>query len=577
MINQTLKNQSREKTLLLNGPNVQLGTFDNIIYENSKEKYIKIGFSIDFTKIVNLQMDQIKGRSIRPAISSGIKTFTIESKFVPETSDDQTHSAIKGVKAALDSTTTTIEYTAPSFDNTTVQHIRSKYTVNKISPHNRKKLDNAINQSDANYNSVVYPIAYTISRNDQNLDQAENFDVTDVFHFIPSRSYRVSNKREMFGRMLRDTIDDLIRQQESGNFGLEPNLYSSFNKIFPKPFPSIHLKRIKEEYSTRLSESIFQSGNYNDFIRWAQNIPLRTIAKSKFWDISIDALSEAIMSDSDFALPASHEYTIRPYRTRDYGILEQASLRCSEYLSNYIRYIGPLRADPQASQKFNPSSEPDDVGSKGEYAAAVYEANKYHEVQYSDPETKEDKTTRLIDAINFWTNYIGIAHQVKTEEFGQSGFSWQIKHLPSSKFRDLNCVGVGVSQVLPILIAGLLAPHGSILLIEQPELHLHPRAQSKLAEFFLSLINTNRQCVIETHSDTIIHTIRLNLVKNKSLSEKIRIYFAQQSEFGQSSFDQIDISSSGSIVNWPDGFFDETLVIEDKIFRAARKSSSHEA
>ena len=70
---------------------------------------------------------------------------------------------------------------------------------------------------------------------------------------------------------------------------------------------------------------------------------------------------------------------------------------------------------------------------------------------------------------------------------GQIGVSWQIVHRDGHQPLPLNAVGVGISQILPILVMGLLAPSHTLLLIEQPELHLHPSVQARLGDFFMGL------------------------------------------------------------------------------------------
>ncbi len=149
------------------------------------------------------------------------------------------------------------------------------------------------------------------------------------------------------------------------------------------------------------------------------------------------------------------------------------------------------------------------------------------------------------------------------------------------KARPLFSVGVGVSQVLPILVAGLLAPEGAVLIIEQPELHLHPRAQARLGDFFVSLAHLGKQCLIETHSDTLVNQLRLHMVKGgEAVRELVSIYFVEQDEQGDARFEPVKVSEGGNIVNWPEGFLDESVKQEEAIAqealrrRASRSRSS---
>ncbi len=251
-------------------------------------------------------------------------------------------------------------------------------------------------------------------------------------------------------------------------------------------------------------------------------------------------------------------------------IIRSAIQHIITFFTTMVRYLGPLRADPQAPQRFAPSNEPDDVGIRGEFAAAVYEANKNQVIQWWHPTEKKLMNDPLARAIDVWTGYLGIAHHVSTREAGLSGVSWSVQHLPASQERPLQSVGVGVSQVLPILVAGLLAPIGGLILIEQPELHLHPRAQARLGDFFIALARVGKQCIIETHSDCLVNQFRLRMVEEgDELRNRTRIYFAAQDDEGKTLFEPISISPRGNIINWPEGFFDESLQQEDAITRTS--------
>jgi predicted ATPase len=277
----------------------------------------------------------------------------------------------------------------------------------------------------------------------------------------------------------------------------------------------------------------------------------------------IVALYGSVATDAQFGLEnAANDY--------DALYVHEGARAVAGFFGSLVRYLGPLRADPQAVQRFAPSSEPDDVGTKGEFAAAVYDANRQQSIAWWHPKELKVIEGPLADAVNAWLRHLGVAHGVSTRESAVPGVSWQVQHLPGSATRPLAAVGVGVSQVLPIVVAGLLAPRGVILLIEQPELHLHPRAQARLGDFFLGLANVGKQCVIETHSDALVNQLRLAMVKGgPPTREQIEIYFVTQKPTGDSQFAPVDITESGRIRNWPTGFFDETAQQEDAITRAA--------
>lgn len=240
--------------------------------------------------------------------------------------------------------------------------------------------------------------------------------------------------------------------------------------------------------------------------------------------------------------------------------------------------MGPLRADPQASQKFGPSSELDDVGAKGEFAAAVYEANQSASINWYNPQSQQIEKGKLRDALDCWSQYLGVAQQIKIEIAGISGVTWKVIPKTGMKPRSLPEVGVGISQILPILVMGLLAPANSLLIIEQPELHLHPRVQARLGDFFMGLAKCKKQCLIETHSENLVSQLRLHIVEAGGLEKSdCMVYFVDQDEKGAAQFKKIEISPNGNILNWPDGFFDETMLQEDRITAASLRKRAQEA
>jgi len=250
--------------------------------------------------------------------------------------------------------------------------------------------------------------------------------------------------------------------------------------------------------------------------------------------------------------------------------LNEAVEKLTQFFVRNVRYLGPLRLEPHGSQSFSPSSEPDDVGSKGEFAAIVYESNRQRHINWWNPIEDKIQYGTLSSAVNTWLQYIGVAQSVSVRDSGVAGITWTIRISEEQFPQPLSAVGVGVSQVLPILIAGLLAPSNALLLIEQPELHLHPRAQARLADFFLSLTGTGRRCIVETHSEALVNQFRWLLARHADNAESpVAIYFSRLNHMGDTEFSQVELSRDGFIQNWPEGFMDENHLLEDRITREA--------
>ncbi|MDM0116145.1 DUF3696 domain-containing protein [Variovorax sp. J22R133] len=258
------------------------------------------------------------------------------------------------------------------------------------------------------------------------------------------------------------------------------------------------------------------------------------------------------------------------------------------FFSHRIKYLGPLRDEPKAIYPLSGYNEPNEIGFKGEFTAAVLENNKATPVWYipstsfpfSATKTIERSTCELAVAVRDWLGYLGIATGVGTEDKGKLGHELTIATSSDGFLHDLTHVGVGVSQALPIVVSSLLAENGTTLVFEQPELHLNPKVQSRLADFFVSLILCGKQCIVETHSEYLISRLRYLTVaaKDESIASHIKIFFVEKRS-DQSFYRDVEVSDRGVILDWPDGFFDEADRNASDIIQAqidfARKSASN--
>ncbi|GHT55445.1 hypothetical protein FACS1894109_02030 [Spirochaetia bacterium] len=253
-----------------------------------------------------------------------------------------------------------------------------------------------------------------------------------------------------------------------------------------------------------------------------------------------------------------------------------------KYFSLHIKYLGPLRESPKAAYPFTYASYPEDVGLVGENTAMVLQLNGDKITKYCLPPNDNNmeisqKNCTLKDAVNEWLDYLDVADSVSTRtEDGVVFLKIKPKETKEAAANySLNHLGVGVSQVLPIVVMGLLSPSDTTMLFEQPELHLHPKVQSRLGDFFLSLVKSGKQCIVETHSEYIIDKLRLRIVQapGDSLVDKVAIYFAEKRD-GYSEFRRIRLNEYSVMSEWPEGFFEESMLIADQILFEARKKEN---
>ena len=123
----------------------------------------------------------------------------------------------------------------------------------------------------------------------------------------------------------------------------------------------------------------------------------------------------------------------------------------------------------------------------------------------------------------------------------------------------LTDVGFGVSQVLPVLVLLYYVPKGSIVLMEQPEIHLHPSVQSGLADVMLAVAGRrNIQIIVESHSEHLLRRFQRRAAEGRACSSDLMLYFVSNAK-GVAKLNDLSINEFGEIQNWPDHFFGDEM------------------
>jgi len=254
--------------------------------------------------------------------------------------------------------------------------------------------------------------------------------------------------------------------------------------------------------------------------------------------------------------------------TQQYPELSDLSLKVEE-LAAKIYYLGPLRI--QSSREYTWSgSAPEGVGKTGVTAvqailARAFERRTMKKAQKEDIIDIEESTQK-------WLRKLGLADSFAIQSVGNSRQYKAVIKTPDDKYEaNVLDVGVGVSQVLPIIILAHYAPEGSIILLEQPEIHLHPLAQANLAEMFFELAQErNIQFIIETHSEYLLTRLQRRVAERQTdevTNEDIKLYICKRNK-QVSIIEKLDFDEDGRIKNWPINFFGDTLSDREAIMRA---------
>ena len=229
-----------------------------------------------------------------------------------------------------------------------------------------------------------------------------------------------------------------------------------------------------------------------------------------------------------------------------------------ENLMDSIYYLGPLREYPRREYHWGGSS-PNDVGQRGERTVdAILAATR-------DGETRSlgyrKRRKSFQEMIAHWLNELGLIHEFRLDEIekGTNLYRAMVKTSSSSVPTALTDVGFGVSQILPALVLLYYVPEGSTVLMEQPEIHLHPAVQSGLADVMLNVAAArNVQIIVESHSEHLMRRLQRRVAEKAASSEDVKLYFVSATQ-GVAQASDLVLNEWGEIENWPEQFFGDEM------------------
>lgn len=226
-----------------------------------------------------------------------------------------------------------------------------------------------------------------------------------------------------------------------------------------------------------------------------------------------------------------------------------------------LRYLSPIRATPERAY-VHYSQDVTSLNEDGSNSAHILWSKRSQKVKW------KNQTQKLAEAVNKCIETIGLSQEISPDKVGDIIYKVGIKESSSGTNVSLADVGFGYSQVIPIILLGLLNSQDNLMLIEQPEIHLHPSSAGNLADLFLGFIEDNKRFIIETHSQEFINKLRLRVIQNPELKKKINIVFVEQKNGAPSIVKQFEIDEKGMFPEWPDGFIDESEKLAKEILKA---------
>lgn len=239
------------------------------------------------------------------------------------------------------------------------------------------------------------------------------------------------------------------------------------------------------------------------------------------------------------------------------GIFATPLRRLNRYFQD-INYLGPLRESPHRYYLLDKEFF-EDLGPRGENTWNALAHSPVQDVSFFDVVSRKPRKMELLKAVNWWLRYCGIADQIKIKKrIGDPIYQIILKGNFKGD-RTIIDLGFGVSQILPVLVMGLLGGSDTLQIFEQPEIHVHPAVQARLADFFIAIAQSRRQVIIETHSEHIINRIRTRILESSLKTEDVAILFLSKDKQHNSNFEKIRFRPDGQVANWPKGFFDANV------------------
>lgn len=235
--------------------------------------------------------------------------------------------------------------------------------------------------------------------------------------------------------------------------------------------------------------------------------------------------------------------------------IQDLSLSLRQAMSRVV-YLGPLRERPERTYLWS-GVEPGELGKRGEYSV--------HALLASDNSTKRQKENEegghqwLVERVSEWLRKLGVADELVLERQGRSRH-YELIVVRGGQRANLVDVGFGISQVLPMLVLAHVVPRGTTIVAEQPEIHLHPRAQGGLAELMAHVAKTrNVQFIVETHSEHLFRRLQTLVADERVKPEECALYFVDRDEAGSSELRRLELNEFGKIANWPKQFFGDAI------------------
>ena len=218
-----------------------------------------------------------------------------------------------------------------------------------------------------------------------------------------------------------------------------------------------------------------------------------------------------------------------------------------ENLFHRICYLGSLRESPYSRYAWQ-GNHPKDTGQSGKEMTSAILSKR---VKLQDIDKQIIEWLQRLDLID--------SYRLNPISDIEKDYEFLVRKYKGGPEVRLTDVGFGVSQVLPVLVLCYYVPEGSILILEQPEAHLHPKVQSELADLLIEVVkNRGLQIILESHSEHLLIRLMRRIAEEQISAADTAFYFCEMNE-GVSEIERLNVDDYGNITNWPQNFFGDEM------------------
>ena len=235
------------------------------------------------------------------------------------------------------------------------------------------------------------------------------------------------------------------------------------------------------------------------------------------------------------------------------GFVADLQLALEERLSN-LYYLGPLRAYPARRYTWT-GAQPIDMGPAGESVVDAMLSSRERGDKISLGPGKKRPT--IEEYVARWLKRLGLIHDFRVQPLAKGSPVFEVKVRKSAGAAEalITDVGFGVSQILPVIVLCFYAPEGATVILEQPEIHLHPAVQAGLADVLIDASKRrNVQILLESHSEHLLRRLQRRVAEEEVVKDDIGLFFCTNDEHG-SNLTNLKMDLFGNIENWPQDFF----------------------